>query len=180
MKQIWLVMLAAIACSGARTPSGAAPPASTQTVKVAVGPQETVDITRVNDVRALELSASRDRVWTALMAAHDAIGTTPSVVDAGAGSASFLHQNSRRLMGRPISAYVDCGRSTSGARADVYNVTIRVQQVVRAQGSAATTLYTVLSAWARPMGMAGDAVQCFTVGTLEKKIAEIVQLRLQS
>jgi hypothetical protein len=179
MKPAWIAVLA-IACSSPQTRPGATPPASTQTVKVAVGPQETIYITRANDVRTLELGAERDRVWTALMAAHDAIGTTPSVIDAGAGTASFIHQNSRRLMGRPLSAFVDCGRSTSGARADIYSVTIRVNQVVRAQGSASTTLYTVVSAWAKPTGMTGDAVQCFTVGSLEKKIAEIVQLRLQS
>lgn len=178
MKHVWLPALV-VACSSAQTP-GAPPPSNTQTVKVAVGPQETIDITRENDVRTLELGAARDRVWTALMAAHDAIGTTPSVVDAGAGTASFVHQNSRRLMGRPLSAYVDCGRSTSGARADIYSVTIRVSQVVRAKGTANTTLYTVVSAWAKPIGTSGDAVQCFTVGSLEKKIAEIVQLRLQS
>jgi hypothetical protein len=179
MKHAWVLALFSVACAGSH-PRAAAPPSNTQTVKVAVGPQETMDITRDNEVRTLELSAPRERVWTALMAAHDAIGTTPSVVDAGAGTASFLHQNSRRLMGRPLSAYVDCGRSTSGARADIYSVTIRVSQVVRAQGSGTTTVYTVVSAWARPTGMSGEAVQCFTVGALERKIAEIVQLRLQS
>ena len=144
-----------------------------------MGPQETVDITRENDVRSIELSASRDRVWSALMATHDAIGTTPSVLDAGAGTASFLHQNSRRLMGRPLSVYVDCGRGSSGPRADIYSVTIKVNQVLRSKHPATTTVYTVVSAWARPTGMTGDAVQCFTVGALEKKIAEILLTRLQ-
>jgi hypothetical protein len=138
-----------------------------------------VDITRENEVRTLQLNASRDRVWSALMATHDAIGTTPSVLDAGAGTASFVHQNSRRLMGRPLSAYIDCGRGSSGPRADIYSVTIKVNQVLRAQGTTSTTVHTIVTGWAKPMGMTGDAVQCFTVGTLEKKIAEILQARLQ-
>lgn len=179
MRYTWLV-LAIVACSSASGGSAGAPP-TRETVKVAVGPQETMDITRDNDVRTLQLGAPRARVWTALMATHDAIGLAPSVVDAGAGTASFVHQNSKRLNGRPLSAYVDCGRGSSGPRADIYNVTVRVNHVLRAQGSGDnTTVYTVVNAWAKPVGMTGDPVQCHTLGTLEKKIAEILQIRLQS
>lgn len=175
-----LALAAATACKTANPPPDTGAPPSTTTVSVRVAPTETMDITRDNDVRSLQLSAPRARVWTALMATHDAIGTTASVLDAGAGSATFIHQNSKQLMGKALSTYVDCGRSTQGARADLYNVTIKVTQLIRAQGENATTLHTVVSAWAKPMGMSGDAIQCYTSGALERKIGEIMQTRLQS
>jgi hypothetical protein len=180
MRAFCFLLIAITACKSASPASQAGAPPATTTVRVAVSPHETMDLVRDNDVRSIHLSASRDRVWSALMATHDVIGTTPSVLDAGAGSATFIHQNSKRLMGKSLSAYIDCGRSTQGPRADLYNVTIKVSQQVRSESATATTVHTVVSAWAKPMGMSGDAVQCYTLGALERKIGEILQTRLQS
>jgi hypothetical protein len=178
MRVVCAILLFAAGCRSA-TPSAGAPPA-TERVRIALDPTEGMDITRDREVRSIDLSASRDRVWSALMATHDAIGTTPSVLDAGAGTASFIHQNSRRLLGKPLSEYVDCGRSTQGARADIYNVTLRVNQALRSQNAMSTTVHTVVTASARPLGMTGDAVQCYTLGTLERKIGEVLLMRLKS
>ena len=173
-------VVAVAACRAPATQQSAGAPPGTEVVRVAVAPTESVDITRDNEVRTLQLSASRSRVWSALMATHDAIRTTASVLDAGAGTATFIHQNSKRLMGRPLSAYVDCGRTAQGPRADIYNVTLRVNERLTSQGENTTTLHTVVSAWAKPMGMTGDPVQCYTLGSLERRIAEILLTRLQS
>src|SRR5688500_343694 len=117
----FVLLLAACAAS--------APEKGTQTatVRSTVAPNQAVDITREVSVKASQFEASREAVWSALHAAHDALGIPFSGGDLASGRATFeLTNQIRTVAGKPASRYIDCGIGSAGARADSYRLTVRL------------------------------------------------------
>jgi hypothetical protein len=78
-----------------------------------------------------------------------------------------------------MSALMDCGSTITGRRADLWQVTLQLLTVVRADGPTDSTIATRVTATARPVdGSSTDAVPCLSNGLLEKKIAEVVRVRV--
>jgi hypothetical protein len=80
----------------------------------------------------------------------------------------------RRVDGRRMNSYVDCGSNLSGALANLYEVTLSV--VVRlddAEGGG-TTVATTVDAYGRPITTRGNQVHCQSRETLERRIGDLV------
>jgi hypothetical protein len=170
------VILALAACSANTLEEKST---ATTTVRSAVAPRQAVDITRETDVTTTNFEASRERVWNALLAAHEAIGIPFSSGDAVSGQAVFELANQIRMVaGKPASRYLDCGMGSAGARADSYRLTVRVTHSLQTT-TAGTALGTSMQAWARNPALSSDPVPCSSRGVLETEISGMVATRLQ-
>jgi hypothetical protein len=170
----FVLMLAACAAS--------APEKGTQTTTVrgAVAPKQAVDITREVSVNASQFEASREAVWNALVAAHDALGIPFSGGDLASGHATFeLSNQIRTVAGKPASRYIDCGIGSAGARADSYRLTVRLTHSLQTTAGGATALTTSMLAWARNPALSSDPVPCSSLGVLEREISGIVASRVR-
>lgn len=153
-------------------------PVSTATSRVTVAPQTTVDITRQDEVDAVQIEAPRAQVWEAVMATHQSLDIPSSAADEAAGIATFiLRDKTRTILGKPASSYVDCGNGPAGPRADSYRVTVKISHQLKSVGESSTIMGTLVEAWARHPGQSADAIQCNSRSTLEKYLAGIIRTR---
>jgi hypothetical protein len=172
------LMLFAIGCAGANTNAAPPPQPSTELIKIQVGPQ-TLTLTRDHEISTIELPASRDRVWKAVVAAHETLGLAMSSLDNNAGVAVYVHQRSHLLDGNRLSKYIDCGTTIYGDRTDSYAVTVRVTATVESRGPNTTAVHSGVNAWARDPQTSSDAVACSSTGLLEQRIAELIAAGLK-
>ncbi len=77
-----------------------------------------------------------------------------------------------RLAGAPLSAYVGCGLTTTGAAADNYRVTMSLVSRVTPSGSG-STVETRLTAYAEDMSSSKGTIACLTLGTLEERLLQL-------
>jgi hypothetical protein len=179
MRGLFLLGLMA-GCGGAgASTTTTAPAPMDETIRVRVG-EGTIDLIRRQDVSTIELAAPRDRVWSALIAVHAALGIPAAALDAKTGTAEFVYENRRLLDGKRLSTYVECGSTMTGERADMYSVSIRLNEAVEARGPEASAVYVLVNAWARDVGVSTDPVPCTSTRALEKRIAELVTARLKT
>jgi hypothetical protein len=151
---------------------------STATARVTVAPQTTVDITRQDEVDAVQIGAARATVWQAMMATYQSLDVPVSASDEPAGAAAFtLRDKTRTILGKPASAYVDCGNGPAGPRADSYRLTVQISHKLHVLNDSTTLLSTLVEAWARHPGQSADAIQCNSRSTLEKHVAGIITTR---
>ena len=175
MKRAFVFSLVLAAC--ASVPDDGAP-TSTATSRVTVAPQTTMDITRQDEVDAVQISASRDAVWKAMLATHQSLDIPMSGSDEAASAAAFtLRDKTRTILGKPASSYVDCGNGPAGPRADSYRITVKVSHRLLPVSDSSTVLSTIVEAWARHPGQSADAIQCNSRRTLEKYLAGIITTR---
>ena len=175
MKRTAVAVLLLAGCASAPD-SGV--PVSTATSRVTVAPQTTMDITRKDEVDAIEVRAPRKAVWQAMLATHASLEIPMSGSDENAGAASFtLRDKTRTLLGKPASSYVDCGNGPAGPRADSYRITVKISHKVHALAADQTLIGTLVEAWARHPGQSADAIQCNSRGTLEKYLSGIIATR---
>ena len=172
MRLIWLMSFA-VGCAGANTSATPPPTPPTELIKIQLGPQ-TLTLTRDHEISTIELPASRDRVWKAVVSAHEALGLAMSSLDNMAGTAVYVHQRKHLLEGNRLSKYVDCGSTIYGDRSDTYAVTIKVSVAVEPRGPSATAVHSSVNAWARDPQTSSDAVPCSSTGLLEQRIAELI------
>jgi hypothetical protein len=170
------VVMMLCACAG-HTPD-ADIPVATATSRATVAPQTSIDITRRDEAATVNIPAARAAVWQAMLATHASLQIPISAADERAGTAEFtLRDKSRTLLGKPASAYVDCGNGPAGPRADSYRLTLKVTHTLQSLGDKQTLVNTLIEAWARHPGQSADAIQCNSRGTLEKQIAGIITTR---
>lgn len=173
------IPLVAFVCVAACASSPSTPGTPSENTTIPVAPQMTIDIRRDRQVKSTELAASRERVWTALMAAHETLAIPLEAVDEKAGTAIYRWQNSSRpIVGKRISAYLDCGTGSAGPRAETHRVNMKVTELILSSTSERTSLQTMLTATARDNGLSNTTIECSSTGVLEAKILELVAVRL--
>jgi len=85
----------------------------------------------------------------------------------------------RRIEGRRMSKYLDCGTTLSGALADTHEITMMmVVSVSRAPGGGANVI-TTLDAYGDPRAVSGNPIHCESIKTLEKRVVELVREQLR-
>lgn len=78
--------------------------------------------------------------------------------------------------GDPPSTFIDCGRgATAGQYADVYNVSLAIGTRVRSLDASTSSVETVIRARARARDVSSDLIRCSSSGTLEARIARLVE-----
>jgi hypothetical protein len=78
-----------------------------------------------------------------------------------------------RMAGAPLSAYVGCGVTTTGAAADNYRVSMSLVSHVTPNGTGGSTVETRLTAYAEDISSSKGTLACMTLGTLEARVQEL-------
>jgi len=162
---------------------GAADTSPTRTVRVVDGSGGTVQLSTAPSrdlTAAATLAYPHDQVWRALPAVYDALGIPVSELSTAASTIGNPGFRARRRLGDvPLIRYLECGRTQDGPNAETYELHVSIVTQVRPADAMTTTVATTLQATARPVGVAGNSVQCVTKGDLESRIVQQLRRQLQ-
>jgi hypothetical protein len=124
--------------------------------------------------------AAPSRVFEALKSVYEELGVPPGTHDPTTGrigNTDFWKQ--RRFAGEPISAFLSCGETFTGAAANTYRIYMSLLSVVRPDGKGASEVETAFSAQAQNMeGTSSDRIACGSTGKLEERIRKALLLKL--
>ena len=132
--------------------------------------------TTVAPNQKVAIPVAPSRAFEAVKAVYGELGIPLGVNEPATGrvgNADFWR--TRKLGNEPISTYLSCGDSFTGAAADSYRIYISLVSAVRPDGKGTSELETLFTARAQNMeGTAGDPVACGTTGRLEERILKSV------
>ena len=173
--KVTAVLLFAAACAPS-SPGPRAPEPARSTVRLT--DFDAVEFLTEGDLASASFGAVPADVWAILPGIYETLGipiggSSPELMKLG--NPGF---RARRVDGKRMGQYLDCGITPSGVLADVYDVTLTIAtQVVKgSEGGAVVT--TTMDAWAEPRMTRGDPIHCRSKGTLEQRVAEMVAEKL--
>jgi len=125
------------------------------------------------------LPVSATRAFNLARGAYATLGIPFSHFDPGQARMGGFVQVLRDLGEERPSTWVDCGRgATADQYADVYEVSLAIGTRVRVLDDETSTLETVIRARARARDVSSDLLRCRSFGTLERRVADLVRIRL--
>jgi len=124
--------------------------------------------------------APMDKVWHALVASYADLGIDPAISDPATGrygNAAFVVP--RRVMGRPIAQFFDCGSTLTGPMVDAGRVTAVVITTLSPLPDGTTSASTrVTGILRRNAGSSGDPIVCSSTGAIEEHLRTATEKRL--
>jgi hypothetical protein len=137
-----------------------------------------VRIERTDDARSRteNVDAPAERVWPLVAQVYAELRLPDAAVDSAGRVVAVSGERLRRIGGRSISSYFECG-ARYGNSASEYDVYVSVSTRVLADGGI-TRVRTTVSAHARGAGANATTLVCNGNGALEALIAERIRGRL--
>jgi hypothetical protein len=177
-----LALAAALSVASCAAAPNSAPRANVSTLGVEQrdGNSRTVDLRHEPGVGQATIPGSLNAVWGVLPAVFEQLEIEVSLLDASAAAIGNRGYRARRVDGQRMSRWLDCGRNNVRANADEYDVTLTVIVQVVGATDEGTTLRTTVDAYARDRSQGAGSVHCLSMGTLERRIPEVVMERLAS
>jgi hypothetical protein len=125
-------------------------------------------------------TAPIDRVWPALILAYSDLGIAPSVADRATGrygNSSFAAP--RRMGGRQLAEFFNCGSGITGPYIDRGRLTANVMTTVQPGPDGTTVASTYASGTLqRNDGTSTEAMTCASTGALEEQLRKNIEARL--
>ena len=170
-------LAAAAACASSGSPGPDVAPASQRTVAV---DDQQVYRTSVAVNAKVPIPAAPSRVFDALKIVYEDLGVPPGTHDPTTGRVGNTDfWKIRRFANEPISSFLSCGETFTGAAANNYRIYMSLQSVVRPDGKGASEVETAFSAQAQNMeGTSSDRISCGSTGKLEERIRKALLLKL--
>ena len=126
-------------------------------------------------VMVMTILAPLDSVWRALPGVFLELGVEPGTIDQQQHVISNTSFKQRRTLGgTKLSKYFDCGYSVVGANADQMVITISLTVQAVRDSVEITSLRTQVTAYGRADATSDPAVNCATTGSLEARVAHMV------
>lgn len=110
-------------------------------------------------------------LWPALVQVYADLGLEPNGADSRNYVLQVKDQRVRRLDGKLLSTFLDCGSGNNGQYANVYDVFVTLQTLLLPAEGGATTVRTQFEAYARD-AHSNAPIRCTSRRTLEKRIVE--------
>ena len=124
-------------------------------------------------------AVSPERVWQTLPAVMAQLDIPVTHSDPDRMEYGNQNWRPRRIEGRRMSKYIDCGTNLTGALADTHEITMMlIVRVTRAPGGGATVTST-LDAFGDPRAVSGNPIHCESLKTLEERVVELVREQLR-
>lgn len=168
-----LMLVAVLAgCGPATREQGSAGDPVRSTLRVGNAPP--VEIHTSAGVGQRTFGAPADRIWALLpevFAILDIPVTTGDARRAQFGNEGYL---ARRVEGKRMSSYVDCGTSLSGVMADTHDITLMALVRLAPADDGGTVVMAIVDATGRPRATGGNSIHCQSKGVLEKRISDLV------
>jgi hypothetical protein len=172
-----VIALTAAACaSGGSGTNASAPEVITDereaSLSAALGQRVTTDDMTVSE----SLTALRADAYRALIAAFAKLGIPAELVNPSTGLVAVTEKRmSRTLAGQPMSRYLSCGETMTGARANQDRIVLSVVSYARPVGTSASRLETRVVATAIDVTGTGSRQPCTTTGELEGQLHKMVK-----
>ncbi len=121
------------------------------------------------------VAAPVDSVWRVLAEVYDRMGIPVARSDRGRSEFGHPGYRARRIEGKRLSRYLNCGRSISGPLADQYSVTLSVLTRLTAAEGGTMVVTTVDGAAKSRESSSGGAVPCRSQASkLELRLVELI------
>jgi hypothetical protein len=167
-----LLVLALLGCASGG--SGAPPAVSTPDRILMVDERGRVLRTTDNPNEGSEqlVPAAPGATLQALVGAYGELGLAVNTLETREGRVAARGVAApRRIAGKPLSAYLDCGNDVVGApAANGYAVLLNVESLVTPDAPGTVRIRSFVTASARAQGVSSTAVHCTTTGALEKRL----------
>lgn len=155
-------------------------PRRTQTVGLAGTGTTTSLIETQSDAstRRTIANATPSEVFSVMRTVFQALDIEVEIYDARARAIGNTNFSPRRIDGRRMSYYLDCGTNLGRPNADRYRVSMYLMVNLESADTGTTEVVTVVDAFARPIDVAGGPVHCTSEGRLETRIEELIAERI--
>jgi hypothetical protein len=137
-----------------------------------------VDLRHESTVGERTVAASVSQVWGVLPGIFEQLEIETTTVDPSQGLMGNAGYRARRVEGRRLSDYLDCGRALGREYADQYAVTLTVLVQLVTAPDGRTVVRTIMDGYARDPSTSGSSVHCITWGSLERRIGDLVAERV--
>lgn len=128
---------------------------------------------------AATFAASPDSTFRAVVAAYNALGIEPSLVDAPGRVVARQHFVLRsRFRGKPLSSAFDCGNGQTGPRADQGRITADLTSRITGTGSGSAVSTTIDASLVPNDGVSRDPIRCVSHGGIEESLRKEVSMQL--
>jgi hypothetical protein len=167
----------ALAACGARQGSvpGTTPTLTTVFVSPANDRRPTgIDLRHESTIGERAIEATVSEVWAVLPEIFAQLEIETTTVDTDGAVMGNASYRARRVEGRRLSTYLDCGRTMGREYADSYAVTLGVLVQLVPSPDGRTLVRTILDAYARDPSQSSGSVHCITWGSLERRIGDLV------
>ena len=125
------------------------------------------------------IAAPADSVFVALAEVYRGLGAEIEYDPANRIIRTRNFAVSRRLAGRPVSTFIECGKNLSGHISDTARIQLEILNRLVPAGAGGTTVQTRVSANARPTsGASTSVVGCSSNGALELHIMDLARQRV--
>jgi len=173
--------LTAVVAGCSASSSKVTPPATVATMSTRIEGMSTANLrtVTVNDSRTLTLLHPIAKVWAVMPLAFDSLGIPVNQIDPAnyvIGASSVRVRRSLRKV--PLSRYIDCGSMAGGPSADTYEINLTLLTTLKATETGSVA-FTQLEALGRSESLRGDWIRCSSNGTLERKLADVIQASLR-
>ncbi|MDH5643820.1 MAG: hypothetical protein OEY63_06430 [Gemmatimonadota bacterium] len=121
-----------------------------------------------------EILASDSSVWAALPTVHLRLGIPSNIRDSRNRIFGATHANLGSIEGRPLSRYLDCGRTKGLANANQFSVNITATTKLRPNGAGRTVVETTVRGIANARSDRTVFESCSSNGTLELRLAQLI------
>ncbi|MDH5588830.1 MAG: hypothetical protein OEZ37_02165 [Gemmatimonadota bacterium] len=167
-------VLTACASSGSERPPRAAPVRSV----VSVGGMGRAEMHTEAGVGQRTYGVAARQVWPHLSIVFERLEIPVETLDERAMEIGNLGYGARRVEGKWMSTYIDCGTNLTGILANNHDITLTVIARLEARPDGTSVLTTLVDAWGKPRATSGNPIHCQSKGVLEERVAELVAQRL--
>ena len=179
MRRSWIWAGAALAATGcASSGSDEVGRGGTGLTSVAVGQlsssQPTVDVRNEASVLESTVPAPLRTVWGVMPDVFERLQIETSYIDLAAGTIGNGNFRPRRLGGRSMSTYLDCGSGLTGPYADAYQVRMSLLVQLGTASDGSTLVRTAIDAYAEDRAVSSRPIHCISRGTLERQIQSMI------
>ena len=165
----------ATACASTRT---SAPTPQPQRTTLRVGGSGPTVIHTEAAVGQGTLPYSPEAVWGTMTAVFEQLDIPVDHAVSAQMEIGNLNHHPRRIEGKRMANYIDCGTNFNGALANTHDITLSIMVRVTPTDDGGSTITTVMDAFGDPSAVSGNTIHCESQGTLEERIPEIVAERL--
>jgi len=150
----------------------------TLTVSDIAGGLDFFEVTNQPAMRETVIPATPLEVWSTLFSVFETLEVETRLVDIGALLIGNPGYRARRIEGRRLSTYLECGSGPGRPNADQYEVTLQLMVQLEGGPNGGTIVTTLLDAYAKSRSVSGNAIHCSSRGRLEPRIVELINLEL--
>jgi len=163
----------AAACASSPSQEGVPRAAPVRSVMRVAG-TDPVEVHTEASVTQRTFQVPPEQVWAVVPGVYERLEIPITTADPAAREIGNTGYLARRVEGKRMNSYLDCGTQLGGAVANSHDVTLSVVTKVIAQEGGATGVRTVLDASARARATSGNPVHCQSRGVLEERIGRLI------